>query len=61
MYDLDGNGTIEFTEFMILFHVMSDGTPEEVSFSFKQLEKLRILLSPFGFWVLSLLVFATEP
>ena len=34
MYDLDGNGTIEFTEFMILFHVMSDGTPEEVSFSF---------------------------
>ena len=36
MYDIDGNGTIEFTEFMILFHIMSDGTPEEVSFSFKK-------------------------
>ena len=31
MYDTDGSGTIDFTEFMILFHIMNDGTPEEVS------------------------------
>ena len=31
MYDTDGSGAIDFTEFMILFHIMNDGTPEEVS------------------------------
>ena len=30
MYDSDKNGFIDFTEFMLLFHIMSDGTPEEV-------------------------------
>ena len=30
MYDTDGSGTIDFTEFMILFHIMNDGTPDEV-------------------------------
>merc|ERR1711915_663698 len=30
MYDTDKNGTIDFTEFMIIFHIMSDGTVEEV-------------------------------
>jgi len=30
MYDTDGNGGIDFTEFMILFHIMDDGTPEQV-------------------------------
>ena len=30
MYDTDGSGSIDFTEFMILFHIMSDGTPDEV-------------------------------
>ena len=31
MYDTDGSGSIDFAEFMILFHIMDDGTPEEVS------------------------------
>ena len=30
MYDSDKDGFIDFTEFMLLFHIMSDGTPEEV-------------------------------
>ena len=30
MYDTDGSGSIDFAEFMILFHIMDDGTPEEV-------------------------------
>ena len=30
MYDTDGSGGIDFTEFMIMFHIMSDGTPDEV-------------------------------
>merc|ERR1712018_1038855 len=30
MYDIDGSGNIEFTEFMVLYHIMNDGTPEEV-------------------------------
>ena len=30
MYDTDGSGSIDFTEFMIVFHIMSDGTPDEV-------------------------------
>ena len=30
MYDTDGKGGIDFTEFMILFHIMDDGTPEQV-------------------------------
>merc|ERR1711953_1637921 len=30
IYDTDGSGDIDFTEFMVVFHIMSDGTPEEV-------------------------------
>ena len=30
MYDSDKDGFIDFTEFMLLFHIMADGTPEEV-------------------------------
>jgi len=29
MYDTDGDGTIDFREFMILLYIMSSGTPEE--------------------------------
>merc|ERR1712215_552514 len=30
MYDNDSDGLIDFTEFMLVFHIMSDGSPEEV-------------------------------
>ena len=30
MYDTDRSGDIDFTEFMILYHIMNDGSPEEV-------------------------------
>ena len=30
MYDTDGSGYIDFTEFMVVFHILNDGTPEEV-------------------------------
>ena len=30
MYDSDKDGFIDFTEFMLVFHIMSDGAPEEV-------------------------------
>ena len=30
MYDTDGSGSIDFTEFMLVYHIMNDGTPEEV-------------------------------
>ena len=30
MYDSDKDGLIDFTEFMLVFHIMSDGTVEEV-------------------------------
>ena len=30
MYDSDKDGFIDFTEFMMVFHIMSDGTTEEV-------------------------------
>ena len=30
MYDSDKDGFIDFTEFMLVFHIMSDGTVEEV-------------------------------
>ena len=30
MYDIDGSGNIDFTEFIVLYHIMNDGTPEEV-------------------------------
>merc|ERR1739838_1091955 len=30
MYDSDKDGFIDFTEFMLVFHIMADGTPEEV-------------------------------
>ena len=29
LFDRDGNGTIDFKEFMIVLYVMSNGTPEE--------------------------------
>ena len=29
MYDSDGNGTIDFREFMMLLYIMSSGSPEE--------------------------------
>ena len=29
-YDENENGYIDFVEFMLIFHIMSDGTPEEV-------------------------------
>ena len=29
MYDVDGDGTIDFKEFMIVLYIMSAGTPEE--------------------------------
>ena len=30
MYDSDKDGFIDFTEFMLVFHIMSEGAPEEV-------------------------------
>ena len=30
MYDSDSDGFIDFTEFMLVFHIMSEGAPEEV-------------------------------
>ena len=33
IYDTDGSGSIDFTEFMIVFHIMSDGTPDEVNYT----------------------------
>merc|ERR1711942_129996 len=30
IYDSNNDGYIDFTEFMLVFHIMSDGTPEEV-------------------------------
>merc|ERR1711935_461122 len=30
IYDANNDGYIDFMEFMIIFHIMSDGTPEEV-------------------------------
>ena len=30
MYDTDGSGSIDFTEFMVVYHIMNEGTPEEV-------------------------------
>jgi len=30
IYDLDRNGEIDFIEFMVVYHVLSDGTPEQV-------------------------------
>ena len=29
MYDSDGDGTIDFREFMVILYIMSSGTPEE--------------------------------
>merc|ERR1711955_98202 len=30
IYDSNNDGSIDFIEFMLIFHIMSDGTPEEV-------------------------------
>merc|ERR1711934_1080173 len=30
IYDSNNDGYIDFVEFMIIFHIMSDGTPEEI-------------------------------
>merc|ERR550534_3514112 len=30
IYDSNNDGYIDFVEFMLIFHIMSDGTPEEV-------------------------------
>ena len=30
VYDTNNDGVIDFIEFMVVYHVMSDGTPEEV-------------------------------
>ena len=30
VYDANNDGVVDFTEFMVIYHVMSDGTPEEV-------------------------------
>jgi len=30
VYDTNNDGVIDFIEFMVIYHVMSDGTPEEV-------------------------------
>ena len=30
IYDTDGNGVIDFTEFMTLYFMMSEGSPEEI-------------------------------
>merc|ERR1712033_14825 len=30
IYDSNNDGYIDFIEFMVIFHIMSDGTPEEV-------------------------------
>ena len=30
VYDTNNDGVVDFTEFMVIYHVMSEGTPEEV-------------------------------
>ena len=30
VYDTNDDGVVDFTEFMVIYHVMSEGTPEEV-------------------------------
>ena len=30
VYDENNDGVVDFTEFMIMYNIMSDGTPEEV-------------------------------
>merc|ERR1712226_1178712 len=30
MYDSNGDGYIDFVEFMVIFHIMSEGSPEEI-------------------------------
>merc|ERR1719348_1676055 len=30
IYDANNDGYIDFIEFMVIFHIMSDGTPEEI-------------------------------
>ena len=30
VYDENNDGVVDFTEFMIMYYIMSDGTPEEV-------------------------------
>merc|ERR1719493_345131 len=30
VYDTNSDGVIDFVEFMVIFYIMSDGTPEEV-------------------------------
>merc|ERR1712025_642147 len=30
IYDTNDDGTVDFVEFMLVFHIMSDGSPEEV-------------------------------
>jgi len=30
IYDTNNDGSIDFTEFMLIYHIMSEGTPEEV-------------------------------
>ena len=30
VYDENGDGVVDFTEFMVMYHIMSSGSPEEV-------------------------------
>ena len=30
VYDENNDGVVDFTEFMVMYYIMSDGTPEEV-------------------------------
>ena len=41
MYDTDQSGTIDFTEFMILYHIMNDGSPEEVSSNWEWISEVE--------------------
>ena len=43
MYDSNGDGHIDFREFMIVLYVMSSGSPEE---NLKQVKKLREINFP---------------